>query len=129
MDIKSLRFKIIDWLYIAMMIIPILFGIVLQVLTKPASEGINITGARVFFTIPMPIQDFPVTEAQLNSLIVIVVITAICLYMTHGLSKDIKLKRQHLAEMAVQWVDNVVNENMGEFFKSFSPFISAFSLR
>ena len=125
MDIKSLRFKIIDWLYIAMMIIPILFGIVLQVLTKPASEGINITGARVFFTIPMPIQDFPVTEAQVNSLIVIVVITAICLYMTHGLSKDIKLKRQHLAEMAVQWVDNVVNENMGEFFKNFSPFILA----
>ncbi len=125
MDTKSLRFKIIDGLYIAMMIIPILIGIVIQVLTEPASSGINITGARVFFTIPMPIQDLPVSEAQINSVIVIIVITAVCLFMTHGLGKKTMLKRHYFAEVIVEKIDGMVNENMGEFFKAFSPFIIA----
>jgi len=125
LDTKSLRFKIIDGLYIAMMIIPVIIGIVIQVLTKPESSGITITGARIFFTIPMPIQNLLITEAQLNSAVVIVVILGICLFMTHGLSKDIKLKRQHLAEIIVEKIDAMVNENMGEYFKGFSPFIIA----
>lgn len=119
----SLRFKITDAFYIAMMIIPVIFGIVLQVLTKPASEGINITGARIYFTIPMPFQDFPVTESQVNSVLVLIVIFFFCLYITHGMSEHIELKRQHLAEMIIEKVDSLVEENMGEFFKGFSPFI------
>ena len=108
-----------------MMILPIAFGIVLSVLTKPASEGITITGARIYFTIPMPIQNFPITESQVNSAIVLIVILFFCLFMTHGMSEKIKLKRQHLAEMAVEMVDDLVNENMGEYFKGFAPFIIA----
>ena len=82
----SLKFKIVDAFYIAMMVLPIVVGIVLQVLTKPASEGIAITGARVFFTIPMPIQNFPVTESQVNSCLVLITIFFFCLFMTHGIS-------------------------------------------
>ncbi|MBQ1210178.1 MAG: F0F1 ATP synthase subunit A [Clostridia bacterium] len=107
------------------MILPILGGILLQVLTKPASEGVTITGARIFFTVPMPIQDFPVTESQINSALVLIVLLFACLYLTHGLTEKIALKRQHLAEMAVQTVDELVSENMGEFFAGFSPFIIA----
>lgn len=125
MDRKNLRFKIIDWLLISMMIIPIVFGIILQVLTKPVSEGVSITGARVFFTIPMPIQDFPVTESQINSLIVVIVITALCLYLTHGLKERIELKRQHFAELIVEKVDGLIRENMGEYFTGFGSFIIA----
>lgn len=121
----NLCFKIVDALYIAMMIIPILFGIVLQVLTKPASEGVAITGARIFFTIKMPIQDFPVTESQINSALVMITLFFFCLYMTHGLSAHIKLKRQHFAELIVEKVDGMVNENMGEYFIGFAPFIIA----
>jgi hypothetical protein len=62
----------VDIFYIVMMILPILGGILLQVLTKPASEGVTITGARIFFTVPMPIQDFPVTESQINSFMVMI---------------------------------------------------------
>lgn len=120
---QSLRFKITDAFYIAMMILPVIFGIVLQVLTKPASEGINITGARIYFTIPMPFQDFPVTESQVNSVLVLIVIFFFCMYITHGMSEHIELKRQHLAEMIIEKVDSLVEENMGEFFKGFSPFI------
>ena len=121
----SRKFKILDAFYIAMMILPIVFGIVLQVLTKPISEGIAITGARVYFTIPMPVQDFPVTESQVNSAIVLVVIFFFCLYITHGMSKKIELKRQHLAELIVEKVDSLVKENMGEYFMGFAPFIIA----
>lgn len=121
----SRKFKILDAFYIAMMILPIIFGIALQVLTKPISEGIAITGARVYFTIPMPVQDFPVTESQVNSAIVLVVIFFFCLYITHGMSKKIELKRQHLAELIVEKVDSLVKENMGEYFMGFAPFIIA----
>ncbi len=108
-----------------MMILPIVFGIVLQVLTKPAAEGITITGARIFFALPMPVMDFLITESQINSAIVLVTLFFFCLYITHGLSERAALKRQHLAEMIVEMVDNLVKENMGEYFMGFAPFIIA----
>ena len=119
------KFKIVDAFYILMMIIPILTGIVLQVLTKPQSEGITITGARIFFTIPMPIQDFPVTESQVNSALVLIAIVFLCLFLTHGIEEKVHLKRQHFAELIVEKVDGMVLENMGEYFKGYSPFIIA----
>ena len=70
---KDLRFKIVDILLVLMMTVPIILGIVLQVMTEPPASGVQITGARIFFTIPMPLQDFPVTESQVNSLIVMIV--------------------------------------------------------
>ncbi|MBO5024147.1 MAG: F0F1 ATP synthase subunit A [Clostridia bacterium] len=107
------------------MIFPLVFGIVVNVLTEPQTEGITITGARIFFTIPMPIQDFPITESQLNSALVMVTLFFLCLFLTHGLKEHIELKRQHLAEMIVEKVDALVAENMGEHFKGYSAFIIA----
>ncbi len=125
MNTKSLKFKIVDAIYVAMMIIPIIFGIILKVVTTPASEGINITGALVYFSIPMPLQDFLITESQINSAIAFIVIVFFCLFITHGLSEKAELKRQHVAEFIVEKVANMVNENMGEYFKGFTPFIIA----
>lgn len=122
---QSLKFKIIDAIYIFMMALPLAFGVVLKVLTKPLSEGINVTGALVYFKIPMPIQDFPITESQVNSALVLITIFFFCLYMTHGISEKIVLKRQHFAELIVEKVDGLVIENMGEYFKGYSPFIIA----
>ncbi len=119
----SLRFRITDAFYVSMMILPIVFGIVLKVLTKPASEGISISGAGIYFSIPMPLQDFIVTESQVNSLIATLVILFFCLFITHGLTEKADLKRQHIAELIVEKIDGMVLENMGEFFKGFSPFI------
>ena len=121
----SRSFKLLDLFYIVMMILPLGVGMALQVLTKPLSEGITLTGARIFFTIPMPIQDFPVTESQINSLLVTVTIFFFCLYMVHGIQERIHLKRQHFAELIVEKVDGLVNENMGEYFQGYSPFIIA----
>lgn len=121
----NMTFKLVDIFYISMMMIPIILGIILQVLTKPQTEGITISGARIFFTLPMPVQDFPVTESQVNSALVLISIFFLCLYLTHGITERTELKRQHFAELIVEKIDNMVIENMGEYFKGYSPFIIA----
>jgi F-type H+-transporting ATPase subunit a len=125
MQTKNLRFKIVDGIYIALMALPILCGIVLNILTKPPTEGITITGARIFFTIPMPLQDLPVTEAQINSLLVVIAILGLCLYMTHGIKVNSDTKRQVLAEWVVETTEAMVKDSMGDFFAGYAPFIAA----
>ena len=125
MKSTSRLFKAVDILYICMMVVPLICGITLKVLTKPPSEGISITGAQIYFTIPMPIQDLPVTESQVNSLIVMIMLLGLCLFLTHGLkTRDISV-RQHLAEWIVESVDSLVKNSMGEYFANFSAFIAA----
>jgi len=125
MNKANLKFKIIDALYIAMMTVPILFGIVFNTLTKLPSEGITITGAQIYFVIPMPLQDLPITSAQINSLLVIITVLGLCLYLTHGLTEKAERKRQLLAEWIVEKTQAMVNESMGDFFKGYAPFIAA----
>ena len=119
------KFKLFDILFISMIIIPIVCLILLRVLVYPVSEGINVTGALIYFTIPMPIQDFPVTESQVNSLAVLVMLFGLCLYLTHGIRKNVNVKRTVLAEWIVEKVEGLVKDNMGEFFSTFGPFIAA----
>ena len=121
---KELRFKIVDALLIALIVLPLVAGLVIKVLFSAPAEGISITGAQIYFTIPMPIQDFPVTEAQVNSLLVIICILGICLFMTHGVRAGVPTRRQALAEWAVETLESMVHENMGPFFSGFAPFIA-----
>ena len=83
MNQKNRRFAAVDVLYILLMILPITAALVLKILTTPLSEGVSITGAQIYFTIPMPVQDLPITSAQINSWLVILSILGFCLYMTH----------------------------------------------
>lgn len=119
------KFKLFDILFILMMIIPIVCLLLLRILVYPVSEGINVTGALIYFTIPMPIQDFPVTESQVNSLAVLIMLFGLCLYLTHGIRKNVSVKRTVLAEWVVEKVEGLVKDNMGEFFSTFGPFIAA----
>lgn len=104
---------------------PLVFGMVLKILFNPASEGISISGALIYFTIPMPIQDLPITESQVNSAIVIITIFFLCLYFTHGLTVKAELKRQHIAEFIVKQTKSLVKTNMSDYFSGFAPFIGA----
>ena len=122
---KKTRFILVDILLIAMMIIPLLFGIVLKVLTNPPSDGIDISGALVYFKIPLPLGGLPITEAQINSCLVLISIFALCLYLTHGIKEKAETKRQLIAEWIVEKVEGLVNENMGAYFSGFAPFIAA----
>ncbi len=119
------RFKLLDVVYILMMILPVVCGIILKILTSPQSEGIAISGANVFFTIKMPIQDFPVTESQVNSWLVMIAVTGLCLFLTHGIKEKADTKRQHIAEWIVENCEKLVAGNMGEYFMGFAPFIAA----
>jgi len=125
MNTKSLGFKIKDVLYLVLAAVPIVFGIVLKMLTNPASSGISISGANIFFTLKLPIQDFPVSEAQVNSLLVIISIFWLCRYLTHGLDPRFMTKRQHFAELIVEKCKGLIKTNMGDYFKDFAPFIAA----
>lgn len=125
MKAKSRRFVAVDILLIAMMILPLVAGMVLKVLTTPASDGIVITGARIFFTIPMPLQDLPITESQVNSALVLISIFGLCLYLTHGIQVKAETKRQHAVEWIVEKTEALVRENMGEYFLAFAPFIAS----
>lgn len=122
---KSFKFKCIDILLILLMIIPITCGIVLRVLTKPLSEGISITGAMIFKEIKFPLQNLLISEANVNSWLVLIAISALALYMTHGMREGVKCRRHLAAEWVVEKTDSLVQGNMGEYFSQFSPFICA----
>ena len=108
-----------------MMVLPIIAGIVLKVLTKPPSEGISITGAGIFFKIPMPLQDLVITESQINSWLVMISIFGLCLFLTHGLKTKNIRRRQIIAEWIVEKVEAMVKDSMGEYFLGFASFITA----
>lgn len=122
-----LSFRILDIFYIVMAILPLVFGIVLDILTTPAAgKGVSIAGARIYYTIDIAsgkFFDIIISEAQVNSVLVILTILFVCLYLTHGLKEKIELKRQHIAEIIVEKVDSLVGENMGSDFSGFPPFI------
>lgn len=122
---KSAKAVIVDALLIAMMILPLTACIVLKILFSPASEGISVTGALVYFTIPMPIMDLPITESQVNSWAVILTVLAICLFLTRRMKVKPTSKRQILAEFIVEKAENLIKSNMGERFLDFAPFIAA----
>ena len=104
---------------------PLVFGMVLKILFNPVSEGISISGALIFFTIPMPLQNLPITESQVNSALVVITIFFLCLYFTHGLSVKSNLKRQLIAEWIVKQTQSLVKTNMSDYFAGFAPFVAA----
>lgn len=125
MNHKSPRFVIGDVACLALAIVPLLVGMALKVILTPPSEGIVITGAQIYFTVPMPLQDMPITESQINSWLVILSILGLCLYLTHGVRAGVPTRRQLAAEWLVEKVDGMVRENMGEYFMGFGPFVAA----
>lgn len=104
---------------------PLVLGMVLKILFNPASDGISISGALIYFTIPMPLQNLPITESQINSALVIITIFFLCLYFTHGLSVKARLKRQLIAEWIVKQTQSLVKTNMSDYFANFAPFVAA----
>lgn len=122
---KEKKNKLIDIALLVMMILPFVLCMVLKVLTTPASEGIAISGALIYFEIPMPLMPLYITEVQVTSLAVIISITAFCLYLTHGIKVIPDSKRQLVAEYIVEKVNFLIKDNMGSRYMAFAPFIAA----
>lgn len=84
-------------------------------------------GPRVVFTIPI-LGGIDITETVVIGWFVILIVLFVCLFLTSSLQKIPNTKRQIIAEMAVNFVNNTVKTTMGERFMSFSPYIAAILL-
>ncbi len=122
---RDTRFRVVDALLLLMIIVPFLLAMTLKVLTTPQSDGISITGAQIYFTIPMPIQDLPITASQVNSCAVILSMLGLCLWLTHGIRVMPDSKRQLVAEWIVEKVNGLIEDNMGKKYMAFAPFVAA----
>lgn len=107
------------------MLLPLFVGLALKLFLSRPSSGITITGAQIYFTIPLPIQDLPITAAQINSLLVLWFVLFLCLFLTQGMRVHGATRRQHIAELLVQKATSFVTVNMGERYLGFVPFVAA----
>lgn len=97
----------------------------IKVFTYELSNEIEITGAKIFFTLDTALGQIPITESQVNSWLVIIMVLNLCLYITYGMTPEGGGIRQVIAEWIVEKSEKMVKSNMGEYFNEFSPFITA----
>lgn len=89
---------------------------------------LDISGAKVYFTIPTEIPilgDIQISETMIVSWIVMILITGLCIWLTHDLKVENISKRQALAEMIVEQANKFVVGNMGEKFRHLISFVAA----
>lgn len=80
-------------------------------------------GPRVVFTLPI-FGGIDITETIVIGWLIIVAVLLLCLWLTKDLKKVPEKKRQLVAEMFVNFVNNSVKETMGERFMRFAPYIA-----
>ena len=89
---------------------------------------LDISGARVLFTLPI---DLPVlgklqiSETIVVAWLVMILITGLCIWLTHDLKEENISKRQAVAELLVETANKFVVGNMGEKFRYMIPFVAA----
>ncbi len=136
MNDKRRRGRAVDILLILMMVLPLLAAMALRIVFTPAADPdvlVSIEGAMVYYSANPEADfnavlstDFIITEAQINSWLLLVSLTGLCLFLTHGMKERAVSVRQHVAEWIVEKVEGLVRNNMGEFHvQSFAPFACA----
>lgn len=89
---------------------------------------LDITGARIFFTLPIDIPylgSLRISETMVISWLVMILITGLCIWLTHDLKEENISKRQAMAEFIVEKANSFVIGNMGEKFRYLIPFVAA----
>ena len=89
---------------------------------------LDITGARIFFTLPIDVPflgPLKISETMVISWLVMILITGLCIWLTHDLKEENISKRQAVAELIVEKANNFVIGNMGEKFRYLIPFVAA----
>ncbi len=85
--------------------------------------NVSITGAKIFFTIPV-FGGIPITETIVNTWIIMAAIVGICIWLTRGLKVHATSKKQIVAEFLVKTAYSFVEGNMGKKFSYFTPFVA-----
>ena len=86
---------------------------------------LDISGARIFFTLPIDVPvlgPLRISETMVVSWIVMILITGLCIWLTHDLKEENISKRQAVAELIVEKANSFVIGNMGEKFRYLIPF-------
>ena len=89
---------------------------------------LDINGARIFFTLPIDLPvlgQLKISETMIVSWIVMILITGLCIWLTHNLKEENISKRQAVAELLVETANKFVVGNMGEKFRYMIPFVAA----
>ena len=89
---------------------------------------LDISGARIFFTLPISVPvlgPLRISETMVVSWIVMILITGLCIWLTHDLKEENISKRQAVAELIVEKANSFVIGNMGEKFRYLIPFVAA----
>ena len=74
----------------------------------------------------MPLMPLLITEAQVNSWLIMITIVGVCLFLTNGIHENRGDWRQMASEWIVEKVDGLVTENMDPVFHdSYAPFVAA----
>ena len=90
--------------------------------------NIEINGPKVYYTFPFDIPilgQLQISETMVISWLVMLIITLLCIWLTHDLKVENISKRQAFAEMLVETADKFVIGNMGEKFAYMVPFVAA----
>lgn len=85
---------------------------------------VDIHGAPIYFEIPI-LGGIPITATLVVTWGVMLVLTVLCIWMTHDMKvRDIS-KKQAVAEMVYEAITGLVKNNMGERFMGYVPLIMA----
>ncbi|MDY4693540.1 MAG: FoF1 ATP synthase subunit a [Blautia sp.] len=90
--------------------------------------NLDLSGAKIYYTFPIDVPflgPFRITETLVVSWLVMLVITGLCIWLTHDLKEENISKRQAVAELIVEKANSFVIGNMGDRFKKMIPFIAA----
>ncbi len=86
---------------------------------------INVTGPKIIFSFDIFGITINITETIVLGWFVIALITALVLFLTHGIGKNkIPTKRQAIAEWMVTSVNKLVKESMGEQHMGYAPYMA-----
>ena len=83
---------------------------------------LDITGARIFFTLPIDVPflgPLRISETMVISWLVMILITGLCIWLTHD------LKEENISKLIVEKANSFVIGNMGEKFRYLIPFVAA----
>ena len=86
--------------------------------------NVDIHGAPIYFEIPI-LGGIKITASLVVTWGVMLVLTLVCIFLTHGMKVNNISKRQAIAEKIVLTAENFVRSNMGAQWMRLVPFISA----
>ena len=83
---------------------------------------VAINGPKILFTLPI-FGGINITESIRNSWLVLIIVTAVCYWLTKDLSVNNPGKKQIIAEKLVLFVKGLVDNNMGSQWAHMLPFV------